>query len=73
MAARKLAQRRVPGSERAVLDALHRTDLEEVDQIVAYLEAAHKLGARLSDEERSRLHDAAWQVRTAVEDWFPDL
>jgi hypothetical protein len=70
LAARKAAQRQVNGTEAAVLAALSQTNPDEVDELVAYLDALGILGAALPVAQRDRLQRGPWQVTSAIERWF---
>lgn len=71
LAARRLAAHRVDGASDAVLEAIRETGPDKVDELVAYLDALHKLDETLPDDERQRLLSAGeWQVQTAIDEWF---
>ena len=71
LAARTVAVHKIVGSEASVSAALAGTDVADVDEIVAYLDALRTLGEELHEDERRRLQDGPWQVRSALADWFP--
>lgn len=72
LAARTMAERRVPGAASAALAALRSTDAAEVDSIVTYLGAIRTCGGNLPAEERARLEaGGTWQVTSALRELFP--
>lgn len=71
LAARRLASARIPGTGKAVERALRGTLLEDVDSIVAYLDALRDLGVALDEDERRRLEGGGWQITSALAEWHP--
>lgn len=71
LVARRLADRRIHGTSDAVLTAL-RASPTDADVVVAYLDALHRASAVLPEADRETLlGSASWQVRDAIEEWFP--
>lgn len=72
LAARVLAQRGRTSAVAAIQEALRRTPVADVDDVVNYLEALALLGGHLSPEERRRLQEGdRWQVTSAIAEWHP--
>ena len=72
IASARLAAHGVPETDRAILQGLSSLDPSDTDRVVAYLEALGKTGASLPGDIRQRLvTSSAWQVTSAVDEWFP--
>jgi len=72
IASARLASRGVPETDRAVTEGRWRLDPSDADRVVAYLDALRKTGAALSGDLRERLAtSSAWQVTSALDEWFP--
>lgn len=72
LAAKRLAQARVPGVCGVVLEALRATEPHEFDSIVGLLDALRAAGCTLPAADRSVvLSNPHWQVTTAVAESFP--
>jgi hypothetical protein len=74
LAAKRLAEAKVPGICDVVLGALRSTEPDEFDTIVGLLDALHIAECTLPTADRGALiANPHWQVTTAVTDWFPNI
>jgi hypothetical protein len=72
LAARCLVAQHIPGVASVILKGIESCSADDVDRVVALLEALRDSGERLPESERKRLTlSGHWQISTAISAWFP--